>query len=130
MGFVLVDDVADAILRALDSEASIGKTYNLVGDVPLSGREYVEEFARVLDRPLRFESRHVSLFWLAETAKWVLKRLAGRRDARHPGTRDFRSRSMVARFDCSDVKRDLGWRPVSDRAELVRRGIEVYAPGR
>jgi len=128
MAFVLVDDVADAILLALDSEASVGKTYNLVGDVPMSGREYVAELGRVFGRPLRYEARHVSAFWLAETAKWILKRLAGRGDAKHPGTRDFRSRGMVARFDCSDVKRDLGWRPVSDRAEFVRRGIEVYAP--
>ena len=60
-----------------------------------------------------------------ELGKWLIKRASGRSDPA-PSWRDLRSRGMSATFDCSDAKRDLGWRPVAEREEFLRRGVRVY----
>ena len=125
--FVLVEDVAEAIHLALSVEAAAGRTYNLVGEVRLTAREYIAELARAQGRPLRFHPRRTSRIQAFEIAKWLIKRLAGRWNAWLPSYRQLRSHSMQARFDCEDVQRDLGWRPVADREEFVRRAIEVHA---
>jgi predicted dehydrogenase/nucleoside-diphosphate-sugar epimerase len=129
MAFVLVDEVAEAVRLALTRAEALGKTYNVVSDVRLSAREYVAELARALGRPLRFRPLSLARFQATELAKWLLKRLAGRRDAAFPGLHDLRSRAMNASFDTRDLQRDLGWKPVTERAEFVRRGIEVHARG-
>lgn len=126
MAFVLVEDVASAIVLAVDSDRAGGRTYNVVGDVRLTAREYVDELARAFARPLRFHPKSLALDQAAEVGKWLLKRAAGRRDARLQSLRDARSRAMYATIDTSDIKRDLGWRPVADRAEFVRRAIGVH----
>jgi predicted dehydrogenase/nucleoside-diphosphate-sugar epimerase len=126
MPFVLVDDVADAIVRALLTTRTLQRTYNVVGDVHLTAREYFKELARALRRPLKFHPQSPMSLWLKETGKWAVKRLTGRKNAR-PTLHDFRSRTLVARFDCSDVKSDLEWVPEADVQAFIRRGIEVYA---
>lgn len=125
--FVLVEDVAEAICLALRSEVAVGRIYNVVGEVRLTAREYIEELGAALGRPLRFHPRRAFRIQAIEAGKWVVKRLAGRRDARLPSYRQLRSLGMRARFDCEDIQRDLGWRPVADRPEFVRRAIGIYA---
>jgi len=122
--FVLAEDVAEAVCLALRSEPALGRTYNLVGDVRLTAREYVAEVGRALGRPLRFHPRRALRIQAVEVGKWLIKRLAGRRDVHLPSYRNLRSLGMQARFDCADVQRDLGWRPVADREEFLRRIVE------
>lgn len=123
--FVLVEDVAAAVALACKSPEPIGKTYNLVGDVRLTAREYIAELGRSLERPLKFHPNNSTVLWLREVGKWLVKRATGRKDAM-PARRDFLSRGMLASFDCGDVKRDLGWNPVGDRQRFIARGIDVY----
>ena len=124
--FVLGEDVADAIVLALDDPARIaGRSYNLVGDVRLSAREYVAELGRALGRPLVFHGQSPAKLQGVEFGKWLIKRASGRSDP-PPSWRDLRSRGMAASFDCSDAKRDLGWKPVAEREEFLRRGVRVY----
>lgn len=123
---VLVDDVADAILRALETPGIEGKTYNLVGDVRLTARDYVAALARATGRPLRYHPQPVLKIYAIELLKSVVKKLSGRRDP-WPSLRDLKSRGLVAGFDCSAEARELGWKPVGDRAEFLRRGFEVHA---
>ncbi|MEA2600722.1 MAG: hypothetical protein QOF89_1714 [Acidobacteriota bacterium] len=125
--FVLVEDVAEAIYLALRSKAVPGRIYNLVGEVRLTAREYIAELGQALGRPLRFHPRQAFRIQSFEIGKWLTKRLAGRWDARLPSYRDLQSQGMRASFDCEDVQRDLGWRPVADRAEFVRRGIGIHS---
>jgi predicted dehydrogenase/nucleoside-diphosphate-sugar epimerase len=124
--FVLVDDVAKAILLACTAPGIEGKTYNLAGDVRLSGREYITALARALERPLRYHPQSPTLLWAEDVAKWGVKRATGR-SVPLPSRRDFLSRGMRAEFDCSAAKRDLGWQPVADRDQFVRRAILVHA---
>lgn len=125
--FVLVDDVADAICRALRTERATGRTYNLVGDVRLTAREYVAELRRITGRPIQFHPAPApEVTYAAGLCVTALKRFAGR-SLDLPYLGDIKHLRMLAQFDCEDVHRDLGWTPVSDRAEFVRRGIEVHA---
>src|SRR5208282_3473070 len=127
--FVLAEDVADAVLRACRAEGIDGRCYNLVGDVRWSAREYIAALAASLERPLRFHPQSATRLWLVEYGKWLIKRLTGRSVAA-PSRHDFLSRGMSARFDCSDAKRDLGWRPVADAAVFRARAIEVHRTDR
>ncbi len=125
--FVLVEDTADAIVRASQTDAAIGRCYNIVGDVRLTAREYIAALAAALGRPLRFHPQMPTELWAEEVGKWVVKRIGGRA-VPLPGRRDILSRGMSARFDCSDAKADLGWTPVADRGEFLRRAIDVHKP--
>ena len=122
--FVLVDDVAKAIVGACQSANALGKSYNLVGDFRPSARDYLSEFARVARRPLRFHSKSPYGLYLNELGKWCIKRLGGRNVA-VPSLRDIVSRGLRARFDCSDAKSELGWKPVSDPTIFYNQAFDV-----
>lgn len=124
--FVLVEDCASAVFKAMTSPAAVGKAYNVVGDVRLSAREYMDELRLATGRPFRFYPQSVLKLQLIEIGKWVIKRLTGRKDAAFPSYRDLKSRGMVSRFDTSDIKGDLGWQPESDRQRFIERGIAVH----
>lgn len=124
--FILVEDCAEAILLATKAAGIEGKSYNLIGDQRPTAQQYVKELAATLGRPLRFYPQSVLKLQLIEIGKWIIKRATGRRDAPFPSYRDLKSRGLVSPFDTTDVKRALGWQPVADWAEFVRRGIAVH----
>jgi predicted dehydrogenase/nucleoside-diphosphate-sugar epimerase len=123
--FVLVSDVAEAIVLACEAPGVEGKAYNLVGDVRPNAREYVAALAQATGRPLRFFPGSGTGLWIEDLGKWVVKRIGGRKPPL-PSRRDLVSRGLAATFDCSDAKRDLGWQPVTDPAEFARQAIEVH----
>ena len=125
--FVLVEDVASAIVRACVAEGIEGRCYNIVGEVRPSARAYLADMGQALGRPLRFHPQSPTGLWLVDVAKWLVKRATGRAVAM-PAKRDFLSRGMAAPFDVSDAKRDLGWQPVADPAVFRARAIDVQAP--
>lgn len=124
--FVLVEDVADAILKAAYAGNVEGKAYNIVGDIRPSAREYISGLGAALKRPLKFHPQSPARLWMAELGKWGIKRAGGRRPPL-PSIRDLLSRGMRAQFDCSDAKRDLDWTPVADPAVFEARAILVHA---
>jgi predicted dehydrogenase/nucleoside-diphosphate-sugar epimerase len=126
--FVLVEDVAAAIVLACFAPGIEGKSYNLVGGVRPTAREYTADLAAVLGRPLRYHPHSPRRLWLADMGKWLVKRAAGR-EAPKPSLRDFVSRGLAAPFDCSDAEHDLGWRPNADPTVFRARALEVHAAG-
>jgi len=124
--FVLAEDVADAIFRAAQAEGVEGKCYNIVGDVRFSARDYLAELSHALQRPLRFHPQFPTKLWVEDLGKWLVKRVTGR-VVPIPDRRDFLSRGMLAEFDCSDAKRDLGWQPVADRRRFLERAVLLHA---
>jgi nucleoside-diphosphate-sugar epimerase len=124
--FVLVEDVADAILLALHADGIDGRCYNLVGDVRPSAREYIAALGAALQRPLHFHPQVPRLLWLGDVGKFLIKRATGRGGA-PPSMRDLLSRGLTATFDCSDARQDLGWSPVADPARFRERAILVHA---
>ncbi|MBN2512091.1 MAG: NAD-dependent epimerase/dehydratase family protein [Sedimentisphaerales bacterium] len=127
--FVLVEDCAAAICLAAFSEHVDGKAYNIVGDVRLTAREYVVALGNSMERKFYYYPQSVVLMQMTELAKWCVKFFVQRRIVPFPSIRDLRSRGMVARFDCSDLKADLAWQPVADRDAFVAQGIKVYKNG-
>lgn len=122
--FVLAGDVAGAIVASLTAPDIAGKSYNLVGDVTLSARGFIAALAEESGRPLQFYPQSVYKLQAVDIGKWLIKRLIGR-NAPFPSIRDTRSRGLVARFDCSDAKADLGWQPVADRETFIDQAIRV-----
>jgi len=125
--FVLVDDVARGLIAAMDTPGIEGESFNLVADPCLSANEYLDEleralgirFLRICTSPLRF--------YLQDMVKWVAKVLLRHPERRLPSYRDWESRTQRATFDCTRAKERLNWRPVADRRELIRLGIELPA---
>jgi predicted dehydrogenase/nucleoside-diphosphate-sugar epimerase len=124
--FILAEDVASAIAAAAARpETVIGRCYNLVGDVRPTAREYIESLGRVLGRPLRYHPQSARGLWMGEVGKWLVKRAGGRKSPM-PSQRDILSRGLVAQFDCTDAKTDLGWSPISDPAVFEDRAIRPH----
>lgn len=119
---VLVDDVADAIVKAVSAPAAVGRAYNLVGDVRFNARAYMAALARATGRPLRYHPQPVWQLHLEDWGKWAIKRGVGRAAAK-PSMRDLRSRGLSAQFDCSVAKRDLNWTPEKDPVAFIRRAF-------
>ncbi len=124
--FVLVEDVADAILLAARAGGIDGRCYNLVGDVRLNARNYIAALAQAMQRPLKFHPQAVELLLAQEYGKYLIKRATGRRSA-PPSKRDLLSRGLTATFDCDDAKRELGWTPVADPVRFRERAVLVHA---
>jgi nucleoside-diphosphate-sugar epimerase/predicted dehydrogenase len=124
--FVLVEDVAAAVLAAIRAEGIDGRCYNLVGDVRPNARTYVAALAQALGRPLRYHPQSPTWLWLEDLGKWAIKRATGRQ-VPVPSRRDFLSRGMTATFDCADAKRDLGWRPEADPDRFFACAVRVHA---
>ena len=124
--FVLVEDVGSAIFLAAENDIALGKTYNIVGDVRLTAREYMDMLGKALGRKLHFIPQSPFNLFIVDIFKWVVKVFFQRRKAPFPSYRDFLSIGLVTQFDCSDIKKDLGWKPVSDRNEFIEKAINVH----
>ncbi len=125
--FVLVEDCADALYNAafaVEADAIAGKSFNLVGDVRLSAREYTTELATALERPLEYRPQARWMQQGSEIMKWGIKRIGGRK-VDFPSMRDLKSRGMEAQFNTSDEKQALNWAPVQDRQTFIARAITV-----
>jgi nucleoside-diphosphate-sugar epimerase len=121
--FVLAEDVAAACVSAAHAPDINGRCFNLVGDVRLSAREYVEELAKALGRPLLFHPRSTKRIYAEQLRNWLLDRDEG---AERPSLAVLRSRAMRATLECSDAKRLLGWAPVGDRMTFITKAIHVH----
>jgi predicted dehydrogenase/nucleoside-diphosphate-sugar epimerase len=121
---VLVQDVAAALVRCIQTEGIEGRSYNLI-DVPLlSAREYLGELQRLAGIKLTIYFRSILWFYLSDLLKWAVKLAVGHPDrARIPSYRDWESRTQKAIFDCSHAREDLGWAPSSDRQRMINEGI-------
>ncbi|WP_426442345.1 NAD-dependent epimerase/dehydratase family protein [Bradyrhizobium genosp. P] len=122
--FVLVGDVAKALVRSIEVPGIEGRTYNLT-DVPLlSAREYLDELQRLAGIKIRAYYTPTWRFFIADFAKWLIKLAVGHHDSsRIPSYFDWNSRRQLAVFDCSRARHELGWAPASDKTALVTDGI-------
>lgn len=125
--FVLVEDTAAAIVAACDASGVDGKCYNLVGGAQMSARSYISLLGNAMQRPLNFHAQSTVKLQAVDIGKWLVKRAAGR-NSDFPHYRDLLSRGMMARFDCSDARRDLGWTPVDSNAQFIARAISIFSP--
>jgi predicted dehydrogenase/nucleoside-diphosphate-sugar epimerase len=120
---VLVDDVARALVRAVDADDVLGKSFNLVGPPLLSALEYVAELERCSGIKLDVRPTSAWRFYRNDVFKWIVKVLVRHPERRFPSLRDWKSRRQLAILDCANAKRILKWAPTSDRGTLIEEGI-------
>lgn len=123
--FVLVKDVAAALFSAMDAPDIEGKAFNLGGDVFLSAREYVRLVSERSLRDFRFYPRNLSIFYLRNFFKSMIKFALGRfSEPRH--YRDVMSSAMLSRIENGATKQFLGWRPNSDLEVFIQEAIDYH----
>jgi predicted dehydrogenase/nucleoside-diphosphate-sugar epimerase len=121
---VLVEDVARGLTAAIDTPGIEGRSFNLVADACLSAEEYLDELDRAGGMRIARYATPILRFYLLDLFKWMVKVAVRHPERQLPSYRDWRSRTQQARFDCAAAKTVLGWNPISERGELVRKGIE------
>ncbi|MDF0542215.1 NAD(P)-dependent oxidoreductase [Sphingobium sp. H39-3-25] len=121
--FVLVEDAADALVRALEAPG-IEQCSFLITDAPLlSARDYVAAMQARSGGRVHAAPRAIWRYWLADLAREMVK-TAIRHPNRHLSSlHDWECRSHRATYDSAQSAAALGWRPAGTRQALIERGI-------
>jgi nucleoside-diphosphate-sugar epimerase len=102
-------DVATIIFTGFHRAKTFGRTYNCVGNQIITGREYYEEVATCLDKPLLVTSIPAEVVW-ASSWGWEL--------------------TTVSRiYDQSEVLADFGILPTTTLRESLRECVEALVRG-
>lgn len=123
---VLVEDVARALLLAKDAPGVEGRTFNLAGDVRPSAAEYLEWASERSKRLFRLAAQSAVGIQAFRTMVWLGKALLRRRDNDWLSWWELKNAPQRTQLDCTAAKTLLGWRPVGDRDEFIRRAIDIH----
>jgi len=125
--FVLVEDIASALVTALDAEGIEGESFNLVANAQMSALDYLQ----ALEKYTGFEFQKIPTplwkFYLLDLAKWVIKRVIRHPDHRLPSYRDWVTRTQRSHYDCSKARKRLNWNPTDAQTEIIEKGIQLPA---
>ncbi len=90
---VLVEDVASALVAALNAPGIEGESFNLVAKSQLTARDYLT--ALEVCTGVEFQKIPTPLwkFYLIDVVKWLVKRAIRHPDRRRPSYRDWESRT-------------------------------------
>lgn len=124
---VLVEDVAAALVAAMDAPGIEGESFNLIADAGITARQYLAAMERAVGVEFRKVPTPPWKFYAADLLKWIVKRAIRHPDRRPPSLRDWETRTHRARYDCSKARARLDWRPADAPDEVIRRGIEEPA---
>ncbi len=122
---VLVDDVADAMVRSINVPNIDGESFNLTSTESIAANEYLDEFERQAGIKLRRIPTPAWRAYITAVAKWAIKSIGGDPNAVFPSYADCEGRNFAAKFDYSKAERQLGWSPVFDRDTIIREGIHI-----
>ncbi|MDB5809267.1 MAG: hypothetical protein JWN94_1389 [Betaproteobacteria bacterium] len=120
---VLVEDVAEALVLAMEKEGIEGQCFVATDDPLLTARDYVDIVSRESGTRLRAIPTPIWRFFAADLMKEAAKHAIKHPNRRVPSYRDWDSRSHRARYDNSKTRKVLGWQPAGSRDALVERGI-------
>jgi nucleoside-diphosphate-sugar epimerase len=125
--FVLVDDVVDAFLCAMNVSIDqiAGKKFNLIGDVRPSAREYINLLRTETSRDFRIVPQSVTWWTTIEFAKWFVKACARKPENTRLTWRELSYRTAASPVDCVQTKQTLNWHPTADREDFIERGIRA-----
>lgn len=124
---VLVDDCADAMVRALGRHDLDGQSFNLVGEARLTAHEYLDELEHVTGLRIRRVPTSSVRYFAEEVTKFAVKTLGRDPNRRRPSYAECSGRTFRTPFDISHAKDRLGWAPATNREVVVREGIHLPA---
>ncbi|HZU44582.1 MAG TPA: NAD-dependent epimerase/dehydratase family protein [Terriglobales bacterium] len=124
--FVLVQDVAQALVACVTTQNIEGRAFNLAGDVFLTAREFVSLTAERARRRFHYHPQSLLKMQAVELGKWMLKAAAGKPENPFPSFYDLKSRSLRTAFDCKAAKEVLRWQPNADPEVFFREAIASH----
>jgi predicted dehydrogenase/nucleoside-diphosphate-sugar epimerase len=121
--FVLVDDVADALVRGVSKPGIEGQTFLLTDEPVLSGEQYVQELEK--HAGVKIDATRIPAWrhFVQDCAKEAVKNAIRHPNRRIPSLRDWDCRSHRARYDNKKTREVLGWQPAGTRERIVADGI-------
>jgi nucleoside-diphosphate-sugar epimerase/predicted dehydrogenase len=122
---VLVEDVADALVKSLQQSIAVGQSYNIASRPCISANEYLDELERQAGVKIQRVPLGAKTMYLTSLAKWGMKKVGRDAQAAFPSYADCAGRSLASHFDCSKAERDLDWHPETDRSVLIAEGIHI-----
>ena len=102
-----------------------GQSFNLVTETDITALDYLAALEEHAGVSFQKYPTPPWKFYAIDLAKWAVKRMVRHPDQRRPSYRDWESRTQRAHYDCSKARSLLNWKPVGDRAEIIRRGIHL-----
>ncbi len=120
---VLVDDVADALVLALDAPGIKGQTLLLTSPPLMTARDYIELVAACMGTRIDARPRPAWRNWASDMVKELAKNAVRHPNRRWPSLHDWQCHSNCAQFDSRMTQQAIGWRPVADLETMVARGI-------
>ena len=121
--FVLVQDCADAMARALHRPDLAGVSFNLVGDVSLSGNAYLDALEKATGRPIRRLPVPAWRLFAQSVVRWLIKLLTRQVECPLPSYRYVDGLSCRATYCAERAQQQLGWVPTADLARFKDEGI-------
>ena len=121
--FVLVDDVAAALMLGLDKPGIEGQSFLLTDAPLLSAREYVDALSACSETKVRALPTHIWKFFLLDLLKEGAKSAIRHPNRKRASYHDWACRSHAARYDNRQTREALDWQPAGDRDVMVERGI-------
>lgn len=120
-GLTYVTNVVDVLIRAADSDSSVGQAYNACDGSDVTWRQYVDRLAEIAGTP---RPRVVLPYRLAYLAGWTMEKTYG---ALRIKSRPLLTRMVVELFSTHQgfpidkARRELGYEPQVDFEEGLRR---------
>lgn len=122
--FVLIDDVATALIRMIENDQAIGESFNLVGERMMTARDYFDEICQSSGARIDVKSGPLLGYFLNDAVKHTLKKYVLQRpNLSRSSLNDWKSRAHYSRFNIDKPKSMLDWRPEADRDAFVRQAI-------
>lgn len=122
--FVLVDDVASALVRMADVPGIAGQSFNLVGDPLMSAQDYFAAIHRITGTRIWVARGSLAMFYLGDRVKYLLKRHVLRKRGITPPSRiDWVSRGHLSPFLNAKAKTVLDWQPEADPQRFAQRAV-------
>jgi nucleoside-diphosphate-sugar epimerase len=121
---IFVDDLSRGIVDCLDNDESRGRTYNLVGERPVTFREFCQAVAQALGKNLPRATIPTGLAWTAGLFFEGVRAVSG---MDMPLTRDrvdFMTSSRA--YDPTRAREELGFTAETSLNEGMRRTVEWY----
>ena len=126
--FVLVEDCAEAMVRALHKPGIDGESFNLVGEPCLSGNQYLDALEQAGGAKINRPAMPAWRLFAQSVAKWGYQTLIQSPDRRLPSYRYFEGLSNRATYSSALAEQRLGWRPAG-AAVLIEMGISLPVTG-